>query len=75
MRSTVLQVRIDDKLRGQSAQIFQNLGLDMSSAVRLFLNRVVIEQGLPFPMRLPEAKDRGFDPIAYLDKISKNSDI
>ena len=24
----------------------------MSSAIRLFLNRVILEQGLPFPMEL-----------------------
>ena len=52
MASTILQVRIDESLRRETNEIFRNLGLDMSSAVRLFLNRVVVEQGLPFPMTL-----------------------
>ena len=52
MASTILQVRIDDSLRRETNEIFRNLGLDMSSAVRLFLNRVVVEQGLPFSMTL-----------------------
>lgn len=70
MRSTVLQVRIDNELREQVSEIFQNLGLDMSSAVRLFLNRVIIEQGIPFPMALPENKKEMFDPIFYLNNIN-----
>ena len=73
MKSSVFQVRIDDELREQAAEVFRGLGLDMSSAVRLFFNRVVMEQGLPFPMKLPKGKM--FDPVAYLYKISKNSGI
>lgn len=73
MKSTVFQVRIEDELRSQAAEIFRSLGLDMSSAVRLFLNRVVMEQGLPFPMKLP--RNKTFDPVAYLDNISRNNDI
>lgn len=57
MASTVLQVRIDDELRRQTAEIFHRLGLDMSSAVRLFLRRVVEEQGLPFKMVIPRKID------------------
>ena len=48
MASTILQVRMDENLKKETSEIFHNLGLDMSSAVRLFLNRVVICQDLPF---------------------------
>ena len=57
MASTVLQVRIDDELRKDAAEIFRSLGLDMSSAVRLFLRRVVAEQGLPFKMVIEKKAD------------------
>ena len=39
--SNLLQVRIDSSVKIQAEEIFRNLGLDMSSAVRLFLHRVV----------------------------------
>ena len=66
--SNLLQVRVDNSVRTQAEEIFRNLGLDMSSAVRLFLNRVVLEQGLPFRMTLPQnTEEEYFDPIAYLE--------
>lgn len=68
MSGSLLQVRIDGKQRQEAAEILGNLGLDMSSAVRLFLNRVVIEQGLPFSMTL-EDKSKKFDPAEYLDSF------
>ena len=69
MASTILQVRIDDSLRRQTNEIFRNLGLDMSSAVRLFLNRVVVEQGLPFSMNLRNEQPE-FDAIAFLSNYN-----
>ena len=44
MASSVIQVRINESLKTEATQIFHNLGLDMSSAIRLFLNRVILEQ-------------------------------
>lgn len=61
MASTILQVRIDDELREKSREIFSRLGLDMSSAVRLFLNRTVMENGIPFPMTLNDREDKDFN--------------
>lgn len=54
MASSILQVRIDENLRNETNEIFHSLGLDMSSAVRLFLNRVVLSQGLPFSMNIEQ---------------------
>ena len=66
--SNLLQVRIDNSVRAQAEEIFHNLGLDMSSAVRLFLNRVILEQGLPFRMSLPsDTEEDFFNPVSYLE--------
>ena len=44
--SDLLQVRVDGSVKKEAEEILRNLGLNMSSAIRLFLSRVVIEQGL-----------------------------
>jgi len=48
MTTSTLQVRVDSKLRREADTFFANAGLDMSSAVRLFLRQVVIRQRMPF---------------------------
>lgn len=57
MASSVLQVRVDEGLRSQAAAIYEDLGIDLQTAVRIFLKRSVMENGLPFGMTLPEKKD------------------
>lgn len=48
MATSTLQVRVDTTLREEAETFFTNAGLDISSAVRLFLRQVVIRQRLPF---------------------------
>jgi DNA-damage-inducible protein J len=47
-----LQVRLDDDVRTSFEQVCNALGLSMSSAVNLFANAVVREQGIPFDLKL-----------------------
>ena len=48
MATSTLQVRIDSDLRKDAERLFTNAGLDMSSAIRLFLRQSVIRRRLPF---------------------------
>ena len=48
MATSTLQVRVDSDLRKAADKFFMSAGLDISSAVRLFLKQVVIRQRLPF---------------------------
>ena len=57
MASSVLQVRVDEGLRAQAAAIYDELGIDLQTAVRIFLKRSVRENGLPFRMTLGEKNE------------------
>lgn len=50
-----LNVRIDKNTKIKAGKTLSALGLDTSTAVRLFLHQVVVEKGLPFiPTRNPK---------------------
>ena len=48
MATSTLQIRVDSTLRKEADELFTLAGLDMSSAVRLFLRQSVIRRRLPF---------------------------
>ena len=63
MSTTLLQVRVEDSLKDDAARVFESLGIDTSTAVRMFLKRAVMENGIPFRMTLPKAPyiaERGY---------------
>lgn len=43
-----IQIRIDEKTKKSAKKILENMGLDMSGAIKIFLKQVVIKKGLPF---------------------------
>ena len=45
---TTIQVRIDEKTKRSAKKVLDRVGLDMSSAIKLYLKQVSIRQGLPF---------------------------
>lgn len=45
---TTIQVRIDEKTKNSSAKILDEIGLDMSAAIKMFLKQIVVRKGIPF---------------------------
>ena len=61
-----VQVKVDDHLRDTAQAVAASMGLDLASAVRIFLTQMVRENGLPFkPVGDPFYSERN---MAALDK-------
>lgn len=43
-----LNIRIDKSIKVKAGKTLSALGLDTSTAIRIFLHQVVVEKGLPF---------------------------
>ena len=61
MAETVIRSRIDSNLKLEAQALLDRFGLSMSDAIRLFLNQVVLEKGLPFQIRLPKEAAKEHD--------------
>jgi addiction module RelB/DinJ family antitoxin len=47
---STLQVRIDENTKKSAKKVLDKIGMDMSSAVKVYFKQIVITQGLPFPL-------------------------
>ena len=60
-RTSMLHVRVDDRLKTEAAERLSNAGLEISGAVRILLTRVAKEGALPFGLAVdPDAYDAWF---------------
>ncbi|MCC9825345.1 type II toxin-antitoxin system RelB/DinJ family antitoxin, partial [Streptococcus agalactiae] len=48
---STVAVRVDDQLKDDATKLFQSLGLDMSTAVKMFLIQSVKTQSIPFEIK------------------------
>ena len=52
MATTNLNIRTDKAIKDQAEEIFNELGLNMTTAINMFLRTVVREYGIPFELKL-----------------------
>jgi len=50
MGSTTLQVRLPVKLRDEASETLEEMGLDLPTAIRLYLTKVVKTRRIPFEL-------------------------
>ena len=51
MNTSLIQARVDTDLKNDASQLFDELGLDMSTAIKIFLRKCLQEGGLPFDVK------------------------
>ena len=52
MMTTNLNIRIDKDIKDQAEGIFNELGINMTTAVNIFLRTAIREHGIPFELKL-----------------------
>ena len=52
MESTNLNIRTDKAVKAAAGRIFEELGLNMTTAVNIFLRQTIRENGIPFELKL-----------------------
>lgn len=67
-----INVRIDDKLKKQAAELFDNLGMDTSTAIKIFLRQAVNSNGIPFVIERPNATTLA--AMREIEEMEKNPD-
>ena len=75
MATAPTQIRIDADIKKQATALFNDLGLDMSSAVNLFLHQCVLRGGLPFNVEMPRYSQHTLDAMNEARRISRDPDV
>ena len=75
MATIPTQIRIDKTVKEQANTLFADLGMDMSSAVNIFLRQCVLRGGLPFSVELPKYNRETLDAMAEARRISRDPDV
>ena len=63
---TTINVRVEETIKKQASELFEELGLDMTTALNLFLRQAIMYGGIPFEIRKPNA-----ETLAAIEEIEK----
>ncbi len=51
--TSAINVQVDKKDKEQATNILKDLGLNMSTAINMFIKQIIKEDGIPFEIRNP----------------------
>ena len=68
------QIRIDSEIKKQAASLFRTLGLDMSTAINMFLRQCVLKGGIPFVIENPKYKKETIQAMEEAKRISSDKE-
>ena len=75
MATSPTQIRIDTTVKEEATVLFSSLGLDMSSAVNIFLRQCLLRGGLPFTIELPKYNEETLAAMEEAKRISRDPNI
>lgn len=53
VKTATLTARIEPKVKEQAEEILNTLGIPASSAINMFYNQIILQNGLPFEVKIP----------------------
>jgi DNA-damage-inducible protein J len=71
-RTSTIYARVEPEIKEQAEKVLNQLGIPMSNAIGIFLRQVVMRQGIPFDMKLPQNKPLS---VGTLSEEEFNSEI
>ncbi len=75
MATIPTQIRIDTNVKEQATILFDELGMDMSGAVNIFLRQCILHGGLPFAVVIPQYNQETLNAMAEARRISEDANV
>lgn len=72
MTTTSMNIRMDSTIKRQAQELFAALGMDMTTAVNIFLRQSIRRQGLPFDVALNRPNSETLEAIAEVREMKKH---
>lgn len=72
MTTTNLNIRTDKEIKEQAEAIYSTLGLNMTTAINMFLRASIRENGIPFDLKLSTPNNETIKAIEEARLIAKD---
>ena len=71
MATTTVSFRTDAELRKEADLFFETVGMTMSTAINLYLRKIVMEQRIPFEISVPAMSKESISALKEAEELKK----
>ena len=81
--SSTITIRVEENVKKEANNIFKEVGMDMSTAINIYLKQVIRSNGIPFPISadipnavtlnaIKEAEKGGMASFSSIDELMED---
>ncbi len=75
-KSATIHVRVDEEFKSNLEKLLRPLGMTITEAVNICLHQIVLNDGLPFDVRMPRYNSETLAAIEEVEKMTpENSKV
>ena len=69
---TNINIRTDSPTKAKAEKLFNSLGINMTTAINMFLRKCIITNGIPFDVNLEVPNKETIKAFKEIEKMKKN---
>ena len=73
MKNNLITFEIDDESKSKATLICYKLGINLETYLRICINRLILENGIPFEMKIKDEPSSGMKALLEAGRISKDN--
>lgn len=70
-----MNIRMDKSIKEQAQELFAEFGLDMTTAINMFLRQSIREHRIPFELRINVPNEDTLEAIREVQQMKKNPSL
>ncbi|QWT17696.1 type II toxin-antitoxin system RelB/DinJ family antitoxin [Collinsella sp. zg1085] len=75
MATTNISIRMEESLKKEADQLFNEMGMNISTAFNIFVRRAIRERAIPFHISLGELNHETIAAMLEAERIAKDPNI
>lgn len=72
MATTNISIRMDETLKKEADQLFNEMGMNLSTAFNIFVRQAIRERAIPFQIRLEQPNLETLAAMLEAEKLAKD---
>lgn len=72
---TTITFKVDDEMKKEATELYKSMGLDLSSALRLFIKQSLVTRSIPFAIKADELTPVFDDVVKGVNMSEEFTDV
>lgn len=71
-KTSSMHIRVEPKVKEEAERILNNLGMNSTEAINIYLRQIILNSGIPFEIKVPKFSDEMLEALEEAEEMEKH---